>query len=211
MKITKRTSPTHLDGWFESDSGQLFRRVVGGVAWPAKDKAGFVVILGEDLNEDQLFGIRHLRLLGEWREYLGLTFLELRPMLDCMSSLRTDMLARPFYGEIGPWMKVLSDYNRDRAKLRLPTVQVFTPPGELDFEYHAGLLRRRLLNQKTLHFGQSVITPRLGMLPANLDGLKHVDHPEIAALMYAVAGLDHTGTQSQGRGKHRPADPQGGY
>ena len=215
MRVEKRSSALSGAEWYETDeeTPRVFRRIVGGVSWPHGERPGFVVVLGEDLTRDIEFDIRHVRILAEYREYLGLTFMEPQPILSCMADLRKDLCVRPFYGRVGPWQKVISDYNRDAAKQRLPTVSLHAPPGSLDFEYHAGLLRRRVLNQKTLHFGPSVLPQRLALLPADVRGLTHDNHPEIGALFYALAGMDmRSGDALPKSGRHTgPVDRAGGY
>lgn len=213
MKIKHRTSPFNPSGWLEADDGRAFRRVVGGVAWPFSDKPGFMVVVGEDSQEDMDHQTRHLRVLGEWREHMGLSFVELRPMLACMAELRREMCARPWHGEVGPWGRVIAEFNAAQACLRQPTVSVYPPPGEVDFSFHAGLVRRRVMHEKTLHIGQGVLGAKLGLLSADLSGEKHAEHPEAAALFYAVAGLDLTKRIADGlpERRHGMADRAGGY
>lgn len=213
MKIQTKTSNFSSTPYYESEDGRAFRRIAGGVAWPFGDQAGVVLVVGEDLDEDMDHGARHLRVLAEVREHLGLSFVELRPMLACMAELRRTMQARPWYGELGPWGRIVSEFNGAQAKLRQPTVAVYPPPGKMDFAFHAGLVRRRVMHEKTLHLGQGALGAKLGLLPADLTGETHAPHPEAAALFYAVAGLDlttRTATSLPER-KHGMADRAGGY
>lgn len=59
-----------------------FRRVIGGLAWPALSKPGWLVVVGEDLGLDKGLGARRMRILaeasGEGLAELHLKALELR-------------------------------------------------------------------------------------------------------------------------------------
>ena len=213
MKLQHKTSPFSPAGWYESDDGQSFRRVVGGVAWPFGEQPGMCVVVGEDLEVDRDFGVRHLRVMGEWQDWLGLSFVELRPMLDCMAFQRQAMQARPWYGEMGPWQRIISGFNAEQAKMRQATIQVYPPTGQIDFAFHAGLVRSRVMHEKTLHLGNGVLGAKLGLLPADLSSEKHEAHPAVAALFHAVAGLDLTARTTTGlpERKHGMADKSGGY
>jgi hypothetical protein len=213
MKIKRMKATPFSSGWFEDEDKRAYRRIIGGCAWPYADKPGFLCVIGEELEENLDYGVHNLRVIHEFREYFGLPFMELRPMLDCMSDNKRDMCVKTWFGDIGPWGKVLGDFNRERAKLRQPTVQVILPPGEVDFSFHAGLVRRRVLNQKTLFFGRGIIAAKLSLLPSNLETENHSRYPEVGALFMAVDGVDLTSGSVEGLTKKPTgaADRVGGY
>ena len=47
------------------DQEVYYRRVIGGLAWPAPPKPGWLVVIGEDLGVDQGLGTRRLKILAE--------------------------------------------------------------------------------------------------------------------------------------------------
>jgi hypothetical protein len=214
MKIEQKTSPLSSIPWYESESGLCFRRIAGGICWPFGDQAGMCLVVGEDLEEDQDFKVRHLRVLAERQEWLGMSFVEPGPMLEYMAWCGRELRANPWYGEIGPWQRNIAAFNGEQSKLRQPTIRMYPPTGAIDFAFHASLLRKRTMHEKTLHLGQGVLGAKLGLLPNDLSGEKHERHPAVAALFYAIAGLDMTSRTAGGlpeRKSHGMADRAGGY
>lgn len=177
--------------WDASDHTSMFRRVVGGVSWPKGGRAGFIVVVGEDLKEDHSFKTHHLRRFVELREFQGEVFLEPEPMFRAMGYLAGRLKVGRWHGLADRFDTQLCDYNRRQAEIRQPRVLLDWPRDyRKGFEYLAMLTLKRVRAQKTLHFGESELGGKLLSLPADLDGVKAADHPEVAALLYAVAGID---------------------
>lgn len=170
---------------------RIYRRIVGGAAWPKGGFPGFLVVVGEDRSEDYGFKVRHLRRLVELREYGGEAFLEPEPMFKAMAWLVDQLKVDRWYGMADRFNFQLCDYNRDQARVRQPRVSLHWPPEHgKGFEYFALLVNKRTRAQKTLHLGDSELGGKLGGLPSDLSGVKAAAHPEVAALFYAVAGVD---------------------
>lgn len=216
QRIVRRRRP---DGsWFLREEGggkREFRRVAGGLAWPARGRDGFLVVLGEDLFPDVVLGVRRLWVLAEMREHEGVGFMDPGALLRGAVHLRDLMAIERWGAPESPHGRELRALNRQLAAARAPRLRVTLPPDytrDRVFEYYAALVRKRLAAEKTLHFGDSALPAALGNLPRDISGLGFDAGPEVAALFCAVAILDLTGGEAArtapGGG---PADGTAGY
>lgn len=205
-KIQSDTQGTY----FEDDGGWRYRRLIGGVAMPARGRSGFLVVLGEDLDKDWDQQERHLRLILERNECLGRSFLDAAAVFAECSRLTREMKVYPWVGDTGPYRHDLSAHNREAYKLRQAPVQIISPPGGHGFEYYAQLVKARMLHKKTLHLDSGVVPARLSALPLDLSGEHFEDHPEASALLYAVAAAELTGKEDvRSQTPKRRASPAG--
>lgn len=209
MKISKVSGST--GDYFQDEKKRTFRRIVGGVAFPGRGKNGFAVVLGEDLERDFDHGERPLRVLLECRDHLGQTFMEPMPVLKACSRLARNMKIIHWMGLIGPYVQIMAEHNREMFKTRQAPVTLVPPPGEQGFEYYAALVRSRMLHKKTLHLGKGALPGKLASLPLDLSGERFADHPEVAALLFAVAGAELIGKDDTPARSKRVRTSEAGY
>lgn len=171
---------------------QEFRlnRLAGGVAWPVAGRPGFLVIVGEDADPDIELDIRPMRVLVEAGDHFGTPFLALEPVLESMLEWRSRVYVPTWHGLPFPQPDVLRAFNRAQAQRKKQGLV----PGEMPepkFGPMLDLVYRRTAVHKTLHFGESAIPGRLSALPADAAQTgKFEDHPEVTALLFAVAYLE---------------------
>jgi len=186
--IEERTIKTPMGStkkyFYNSERPAEYRRIAGGVAWPSSVE-GFIVVVGEDYHEDPALKIRHFRVLDEF---------ESDDVIKKMYDFRNVYKVQNFYGDSNNeiMMKFISRFNEklDKRKkgMYLSEAPFVNDPHNL--KYYAPQIRKRLDKaKKALWFGNE------SQLPRKIRGLTSVDvdissHPAIAALGYAVAGLD---------------------
>lgn len=167
-----------------------YRRISGGIAWPIGDKPGCVLVLAEDLN-------RHARM----KKYIY-------RVLDEFSSREAEKLVKRMYDfeafyAVSPWYgddeNALSLFFVDRFNNGLPVkkkglsiVGAAFAGSAGNLKLYSNLIYSRLGKaKKTLYFGKSTLPGELGALSAeDIEGKAAENYPPIAALGYAVMGLD---------------------
>lgn len=203
--------------FYEAEAGRKFRRVAGGLAWPARGKPGFLVVLGEDFKKDREFGERHIWRLTEATEWQGESFMHPEPLLRCALELARQWLVPVWYAPQSVFEHTaLRELNRELEQDRGARVRVAAPPHYYDgnaLTLYNAMVRKRVATQKTLHFGESQIPGDLSTFPPDLSGVALEDHPPAAAFFCATAALDFTSpnTKTRRRTTAGPADNVGGY
>ena len=187
--IEERTIKTPMGStkkyFYNSVRPAEYRRIAGGIAWPGAEP-GFIVVIGEDYHEDPTLKIRHFRVLDEF---------ESDDVIKKMYDFRNVYKVQNFYGDSNNeiMMKFISRFNKklDSRKKGLYVSEAPFVNDPHNLKYYAPLIRKRLDRaKKALWFGGE------SQLPNKIRGLTSVDkasissHPAIAALGYAIAGLD---------------------
>jgi hypothetical protein len=215
-QLTKRE--TAMAGAFlEAGDGRQFSRVAGGLAWPARGKPGFLVVLGEDLKKDPDFGVRHVRRLTEATQWQGESFMHPEPLLRCALEMARLWLVPMWYAPQSVFEHTaLRELNRELERERGARVRVTAPPHYYDgnaLTLYNAMVRKRVATQKTLHFGESLIPGDLATFPPDLTGVAFDDHPPAAAFFCALAALEFTTPNPTRRRRVAagPADSVGGY
>lgn len=209
MSASGHFYPASLPTW-------LFRRLAGGLAWPSRGEAGFLVVLAESLDMDFQFNTRHIHLLHEQRDYGGQSFVNPEPLLRAAVAATDRFKVSAWFARPGQFERDIVVFNREQASLRQAQIRPIRLPGDPDLDYCVSLVRKRTYDQKTLHLGtQSEVMPALAALPGDLSASRFEDHPEVSALLMALAGLellpDRGASGPRQASKRRVADPAAGY
>ena len=195
MKFEKKTimTPTGQtkEYFYDPVKPAEYRRVVGGLGWTAGESPGFIVVVGEDYHEDPTLKFRHLRLLAEYEAA------DTPAIIKRLYDFQNMYLVNPWYGENDNelMMRFVSRFNQALGPKK-KGVYITGAPFVDDvhsLKFYANHLRNLLgMAKKALHFGEHSRLPgRLSaLLPDDVQMRKVQDYPAIAALGFAVAGLD---------------------
>ncbi len=169
-------------------TGNIYRRVSGAVAWPHDIKPGVVTVLAE--HKDVVPGTDQHRvdLVAEFRHEDHDTLC--REMAAVQESLLVDIWRTPL-AHAGT--RLVQLFNDQRQRLRLPCIDLASPPamkGSRSFRDYDRLVDRRTRNIKTLFFGESQAVLEYNTLNRDDLGRKLEEFPVVAAMLYALAGLD---------------------
>lgn len=197
LNFERKTMYRELDAetFYESrDTGDRYRRIVGGLAWPGTKKPGFAVIVGEEKRHDFELNAYHLRLLAEVEE------VNLERLLEwCIGyEVNSPEVHWSWYGDTNnkpamAWVYRLNDKYPNQGMRRFLSL---VPAPHIDsprrFEFCVNILRERLEQwRKTLHFGEESGLPNY-LLQLGSEGITKPageDYPAIAALGYAISAL----------------------
>jgi hypothetical protein len=178
--------------YLNTETGEKYGEVVGGLAWPDV-KEGFLVIAAVDLFEDVELETRHIRVLAETSESNIDMFL--RYALELQKRFSPFLQTIRFYGDTTsePKMDLLDQFNKDRRKRNLDPFYVTEAPQlrtPQKLQFYTQLIRtytqpgRRILHFRNTTLPGYLATVSPGELTDTLLG-----HPPIAALGYAMAAL----------------------
>ncbi|NIQ17738.1 MAG: hypothetical protein GTN43_02915 [Candidatus Aenigmarchaeota archaeon] len=177
------------------ETGDEYRRVVGGMGWPFKEKPGFIVVVAEDFAEIPGPGKRRLTVIYEKED-------------DQIEGIfRKVIEAQRFHWLEGIWgnrshenmMALIRQFNDEQNKKQGALVHILYAPkcDEPDnLTYYAHIIKKQLTKPRNLYFGpESQFPSYLSALPSEkVKGL--VDQwPAIAALGYALAALEVHGPE----------------
>lgn len=205
--------------WRDAQTGQTYRRVVGGLAWPATyrpdPRPGALVVLVEHRAPMPGQAARRVEVVAEFCDPDPVELLR-------RASLWGDLLCcRAWVTPVNvPELALLHHYNTDRRRYRLPVLDVASPPsinGHRDFAAYDRLVERRTQGVKTLFFGEGGMVAREYKSRGRADALRRMEEfPLIAAFLWALAAMDmeeplagaQPGLADQGTGGQ---DSLGGY
>jgi hypothetical protein len=169
------------------DGDRFYRRVVGGLGWPAPPSPGCLVVLGEELLPDEGLKTRRLWVLGD-RQAEGLEDLHRQAL-----SLRKYYQAHQWVAaaarrpELVRWRLANNNFPEE-ARLHLQNAMHAGEPGLVLSQLIDNLV---LAHRKTLFFG-----PDYRRLAQDIQALQTADlkqavdrFPALAALGYAAAEL----------------------
>ncbi|WP_156900647.1 hypothetical protein [Maridesulfovibrio bastinii] len=170
------------------ETGRNYRRVSGGVAWPYDIKPGAVAVLAEDIKPVRGTDHHRVEVVAEFLHEDHETLC--REMANLQDMLQVEVWRTPL-NHAGT--RLVQMFNERRQRLRLPCLDLVSPPamnGSRTFRDYDRLVDRRTRNIKTLHFGQSQAVLEYNILGRDDLGHKLEEFPPVAAVLYALAGLD---------------------
>ncbi len=169
-------------------TGNAYRRVSGGVAWPYDVRPGAVTVLVE--HRDSVHGTDQHRVdvvvefMNEDTETLC------REMAALQDALKVDIWRTPLTHAS---TRLVHMFNKRRRRLRVPALDLASPPamnGSRSFRDYDRLVDRRTRTLKTLYFGDSQAVLEYNILGRDDLGRKLEEFPVVASMLYALAGLD---------------------
>lgn len=201
----------------ECSTGMNFRRIVGALAWPFKEKAGCAVVLGETCSRQNILGTRRHD-VHKLEEKQSLDPAELLDMTVIMAgqwmvkSWATPLCDRRSY--------LLEDVNEERRRMRRPALRYgdplgFSGKGEGLLLFYHSLVQRRTMSEKTLFLGHGACADEIAGLRYADESTSILEFPGPAALCFALAEIDVDPLEEWGDKKDwsafGPADDLGGY
>ena len=194
----------------------MYRRVVGGLAWPRDIRPGALVVLVEHAETMPGQDMRKVEIAAEFTD-------EDLDQLLRRASLWGDILScRAWMTPVSaPEMRLAMDYNDSRRRLRLPQLDLAHPPsvnGSRDWVAYDRLMERRTRGVKTMFFGDASQVAREYKSRQRSDLSKGLElYPLLAAFLWALASVDLDNPVEGAGGSethlpaYGPADGIGGY
>lgn len=187
--ILKRDDITGREFFKNIETGEMFRRVYGGIGWPSINTNGCAVILAEDLYNDYEAGIRKLKILD--------TVYDDDPhgLIDSLDSLQDSYCRLDWYGNTdSSWMRIITDKNRELFKHRKAPVKIFKPPvfdNPDRFGVYSQMLKLRIGGGiKTLLFNGSKTSMDFQQIKGDPSKMDEDRFAGAAALLYALSAMD---------------------
>lgn len=174
--------------WKDNAKGLIYRRLIGGIAWPAPDSytpMTHLAILAEERDEEISTGQHTVHVLYEdmaptIEEILSLA-VEKQDMLRC-----TDWAAPIHESE---FIRV-RQWEKDRMRHRLPRIRLMAPPS-VDFLTLHALVQARTVTCKTMFFGEdSLAASTYVSIPAEDYCRPLKRYPQLAAVLYPLGVID---------------------
>jgi len=195
LNIEKKIIEMPLGGtkeyYYDSDTPAEYRRIVGGVGWPSGGLPGFIVVVAEDYHPDLTLNLRHFRLLTEYSNH------DMPKLVKRLYDFQNLYLVEPWHGEDDneQMMHFVSKFNENlghkKKGIYISAAPFIDDSHSLRFYAHQ-IKSLMSVAKKILHFGEASQLPgQLSMLSPDDVQTKQVQgYPAVAALGYAVAGLD---------------------
>ena len=187
--IEKKSAPFPFNETYyvNKENNEEYRRIVGGIAWPAGGKPGYAVLLGEDREKDETLKKFHIRLVKEYETQNP------TDLLKRCNEFRRIMGVEVWYGDTNK--ASMMEFLR---QLNIPLFIRDAPfyDDENAFDFYIDLIRESTPTspgKKFLHFGKSSKLPGYLMeAPEKRVPLqKAQEYPAILALGYALAAIVH--------------------
>ena len=169
----------------DEDNARVYRSVVGGLAWPAKDAPGYLVILGHDLDTDES-GNRHYWVVDEAESS------DLGALVRLAIDRRKTFSVQDWVGntENKPAMYLLHELMQPyHYKERLSLDMAPYAGDSRGLSFYLPLIKSCTSPVKLLHFGDSKLPGYLAQMRAEDLASNPEDFPPIAALGYALLTL----------------------
>ena len=189
--------------WRDVKTGTCFRRLVGGLAWPATYRAdprpGALIALAEHRSALPGQNARRVEIVAEFCDPDPVELLR-------RASLWGETLhCRAWTTPVNvPELALLHEYNGERHRYRLPALDLCNPPsvnGHRDFAAYDRLAERRTQGVKTLVFGEGSMVAREYKSRGRADALRRMEEfPLIAAFLWALASIDLATEQDEAQG-----------
>jgi len=175
--------------FINQDTGDEYRRVVGGLAWPHGGKPGYAVVVAEAFKEDPQIKNRPLWVIKEIEESNILN------LLRCCQELQEPFKVQDWYGNTSDKAMMANFYhlNREagkRDRFTFKTAPYANEPKGLAF-YMPIIKKQVSINRKILHFGEGSQLPGYLAQVGPEDMLTNpAELPPIAALGYVLTYLE---------------------
>lgn len=182
-------------------------KVVGGFAWPSV-KPGCAVVLGMGRATNPQTHRKDVWILAQEESLL------VEDLLGRMSLWQKDYCCAKWYGDTeSSSMTLLRRYNKNREKTKVRLAKAHKV-GESDaLHYYAGHIRALTASEnKVLQFGKSFLRERImEMGREDVAKAKVEDFPAVAALGYALSGMEVFERTAAKPGKYQAFDKVFGY
>lgn len=194
------------------DTGVMYRRLVGGLAWPFDTRQGAIVALAESRNPDFQTQRHNVYLLDEFQSDDITGLLRRAHRLQVDHGVKDWITPRDSH-----FMELLHEFNDEQDALRRPTMYAYSPPQwdrQECLRFYMRLMERRVAREKTLHFGAaSMIRDQCVALATSSDEhhKRLEEFPGPAALLYALAELDLRPAGKRVIGEFHAGDKAAGY
>lgn len=186
-------SPLGLKQSYFYDAGRLteYRRIIGAIAWPSGELPGFIVVIAEDFHKDPRLKLRHYRLLDEYDN------ITTERLVRRLYDFQNKYLVSPWYGDPDNllMMHFIDRFNQRLSK-KHKGIYIAEAPFADDvhnLRMYANQIKNRMIQaKKALHFGDKSRVPGVlsGLSPDDVQKKRAQDFPAIAALGFALSGLD---------------------
>jgi hypothetical protein len=168
--------------FLNEETGHQYSRIVGGVAWPFGDRAGFLVAIAETLPPKPNHK-PHFYVLGAHEDF------NVSNLLNACIAFKSKFFIRQFYGDTNnePFM---DNYFKLKISFPLTSAPFIDDPNALN-SYIAQIRECTATGKKRLHFSGSSLGTRLLEIPADKirRATKAQDFPIVAALGGALSAL----------------------
>jgi len=192
--ITKHTLTTPLgtkrDFFLDIANNREYRRIVGGVAWPQKEKSGFCCVIGESSHTTARMRTRLNYLLVENQTD------DISKLIKHMYDIQIKYLVQSWHSntESLTMMHFVDKFNaklpQGKRGIYIADASFMDDPHNLKLYTH--LIKSQIIpSRKKLYFGdQSCIPIRLNEMSSQDTQSRAEEFPVIAALGYALSELD---------------------
>lgn len=181
------------------------RRICGGVGWPGRGLAGFLVVVGEEVEPDRDWpDQRRLHVLGEWADWQGQGFLDPSAMFQAMGAVQRLVMMNEWCAEDKPqFQRELRAFNRGQADMRRAPLRLTRPKDEITPEWMAMRVHLRTSGRKTMFFHQAEQTrAALSAMPRDFSELTwNTAPPAVAALLLAMSVMETRDYAGPARGQ----------
>lgn len=193
--IEKKQTETPLGSkrsyYYDDSHNREYRRIVAGVAWPAAENAGFIVVIAESENKIARLKKRQLWILAETETQ------DIEKLIRKMYDYQNRYFLSAWFGDTENMMmlhfvdKFNSTLSRKKTGIYLAVADFVNETNNLRVYSH-NIKMKLTPEKKVLFFGdKSVIPIRLGGLsPDDIQKKKAEDYPAVAALGYVLSGID---------------------
>jgi len=189
-KTKKKLWEGEIEFFLDRATGEEYRRIVGGIAWPYAKKLGFAVVVAEILKKDPATKAHHLRVLVEIEDF------DVGILLRRCQELTSQSRVQEWFGDTfnRPMMAYVYHFNKESGQ---ESFSFRTAPHADDLYglvYFLQMIKECVApNWKILEFGEhSKLPGYLGLIAREESSKNPAEYPPIAALGYAVVKLRTT-------------------
>lgn len=170
--------------YYQNDEPVTFRRIYGGIGWPA-ETYGAAIIIGEE----QLGQTLRYYMLGEITAETNLSLI--KQIQDFELRQRKAIRVDEWFGRINEDVEnMLIQVNSTAFQKRRPQLSVSEAPGNNDqIVYQVETILSLLSPKRLWFFDESSVPATLQGLPKKLHGLKNEQYPTVAALGYVLTAF----------------------
>lgn len=189
IEALRITFPQELVRWRNAKDQTLYRRVVGGLAWPRDIRPGALVVLVEHVATMPGQDMHKVEVAAEFTDFDPGQLLRRASLwgeLLCCRAWMTPLTA--------PELCLAQDYNDARHRQRLPQLDFSMPPslnGNRSFAAYDRLMERRTTGVKTLFYGEASQVSREYKSRQRADAQRDLElYPLLGAFLWALAAID---------------------